>query len=47
MPVISGSFGLFFGVSVTKSTGASQSFTVAHDHYRLDHFLPHLSTSYA
>jgi hypothetical protein len=24
MPVISGSFGLFFGVSAAKSTGASQ-----------------------
>jgi len=47
MPVISGSFGLFFGVSATKSTGASQSFTAAHDHYRIGHFLPHLSTSYA
>jgi len=32
MPVISGSFGLILGVSATKSTGASQSFTAAHDH---------------
>jgi len=47
MPVISGSFGLFFGVSATKSTGASQSSNAAHDHYRPCHFLPHLSTSYA
>jgi hypothetical protein len=45
--VNSGSFGLFFGVSVTKSTGASRCFTFAHDLYLLDHFVPLSTTSYA
>jgi hypothetical protein len=45
--VKSGSFGLFCGVSVLSSTGASICVTAAHDLYRLDHFLPLLTTSYA
>jgi hypothetical protein len=45
--VISGSFGLFLGLSVIDSTGASIFLSLAHDHYCLDHFLPLLTTSYA
>jgi hypothetical protein len=47
MPVGFGSLGLFLGVSASNSTGASHWFTAAHDHYRIDHFEPLLSTSYA
>jgi hypothetical protein len=35
------------GMSVLDSTGSSVLFTCAHDHYRDDHFVPLLSTSYA
>jgi len=45
--VISGSFGLFFRVSVVISTGASKVITAAHDLYCLDHFVPLLPTYYA
>jgi hypothetical protein len=47
MSVVFGSFGLILGVSVFKSTGASQLVTAAHHRYCIDHFLPLLSTSYA
>jgi hypothetical protein len=39
--------GLFSGVSVSKSTGASRFVPAAHERYFLDHFVPLLSTSYA
>jgi hypothetical protein len=47
IPICSGSLGLFFGVSVTIPTGASIGSTAAHDHYRVNHFVPLLTTSYA
>ncbi len=47
MPVVFGWSGLFFGVSAANSTGASRYLIAAHDLYRIDHFLPLLSTSYA
>jgi hypothetical protein len=46
MPVVSGSLGLFFGVSVPNPTGASRVFNLALDQYfltTLHHFCPHLT----
>jgi hypothetical protein len=40
------SFRLFLEVSALKSTGAPLLFTFGHDYYRLNHFLPLLTTSY-
>jgi len=47
MPVVFGWLGLFLGLSVSSSTGASRLFSRAHDPYRNDHFIPLLSTYYA
>jgi len=43
----SGSLGSFLSVSVSETTGASKLRVYARDLYRLLHFLPLLSTSYA
>jgi hypothetical protein len=43
----SGSFGLFLGLSALSSTGAPVSFSLAHDLYYIDHFVPLLTTYYA
>ena len=45
--VDSGSLGLFSGVSVSKTTGASLVSDLAHALYRSIHFVPLLTTSYA
>jgi len=45
--VEAGSFGLFLGVSVSKSTGAPKVRNSALDLYYLFHFQPLLTTSYA
>jgi hypothetical protein len=45
MALACGSFGPFLGMSVLKSTGSSVRFNCALDHYRLDHFVPLLTTS--
>ena len=47
MLVVSGPLGLFFGESVSKSTGASLDSSLTHCRYYNDHFVPLLSTSYA
>jgi len=47
MSVVSGSFGLFSGVSVINSTGASMCSRTAHDSYLPHHFVPLSTTSYA
>jgi hypothetical protein len=45
--VDSGSLGLFLGVSVMKTTGASLLNGIAHVLYELLHFVPLSTTSYA
>ena len=47
MLVDCGSLGLFLGVSASNSTGASLLSSLAHDLYRVDHFVPLSTTSYA